>query len=64
MATEQTLDAKAAVIVDIAMDAVTLPASGEARTAFRTEMQNAVEALVDECREYYRELFSPPKEGG
>lgn len=51
--TDRTLDAKADAIVDLAMSAVRLHLRRDELDATRTAIQDAVDALIDECRAYY-----------
>jgi hypothetical protein len=54
--TEFSVDAAADKIVDLAMSAAAFPPlSHDERDRLRYEIQDAVDALIDECRAYYRE---------
>jgi hypothetical protein len=50
-ATEFTLYAAADKVVDLAM--AQAPMGRENRDKFRTEIQDAVDALIDQCRSFY-----------
>lgn len=54
--TEFTIDAAADKIVDLAMTAAAYPPmTREQRDQLRCNVQDAVDALIDQCRAYYRE---------
>lgn len=56
--TDVTRDAAADRIVDIAVAAARTRMTHIELDEFRTEMQDAVDALIDQDRAYYKALFS------
>lgn len=55
-ATEFDVDQKADAVVDLAMSAAAHPPlDRDGRDKLRTSIQDAVDALVDVCRDYYKE---------
>lgn len=55
MTTEFTLDAAADAIVDKAMSAADVRLTRDQREQLRDQIQDAVDALIDECRDFYRQ---------
>lgn len=56
----ERLDAAADAVVDMAMGRY----AGKEREQFREQVQDKVDALIDECRSYYKEVFGILMEGG